>query len=61
MIHDKTKPTKCVCFPGENSDKPGHPPSLIRVFAVCSVGNYGSKLSLVDGNDSDQTALMLFT
>ena len=27
-----TKPTKCA--PSEDSDQPGHPPSLIRVFAV---------------------------
>ena len=25
--------------PSEDSDQPGHPPSLIRVFGVCSVGN----------------------
>ena len=30
--------------PSENSDKPEYPPSGIRVFAVRSVGNYGSKL-----------------
>ena len=30
--HDKTK--KMTCTPSENSDQPGHPPSLIRVFAV---------------------------
>ena len=29
---DKTK--KMVCAPSEDSDQPGHPPSLIRVFAV---------------------------
>ena len=28
-----------VCAPSENSDQPGHPPSLIRVFAVRSVGS----------------------
>ena len=27
----------------EDSDQPGHPPSLIRVCAVRSVGNYGTK------------------
>ena len=26
---------KCDCAPSEDSDQPGHPPSLIRVFAVC--------------------------
>ena len=31
--HDKTN--KMACVPTKNSDKSGHPPSLIRVFAVC--------------------------
>ena len=31
MSHLMTKPTK---WPSKNSDQPGHPPSLIRVFAV---------------------------
>ena len=30
--HDKTN--KMICVPNEESDQPGHPPSLIRVFAV---------------------------
>ena len=30
--HDKTN--KMVCAPSKDSDQPGHPPSLIRVFAV---------------------------
>ena len=30
--HDKTN--KMICAPSEDSDEPGHPPSLIRVFAV---------------------------
>ena len=34
-----TKPTKNMCAPIEGSDQPGHPPSLIRVFAVRSVGS----------------------
>ena len=33
--HDKTN----KCAPSEDSDQPGHPPSLIRIFAVCSVGS----------------------
>ena len=28
------KTNKMACAPSENSDQPGHPPSLIRVFAV---------------------------
>ena len=31
-LHDKTN--KMDCVPSEDSDQPGHPPSLIRVFAV---------------------------
>ena len=31
-MHDKTN--KTTCTPSEDSDQPGHPPSLIRVFAV---------------------------
>ena len=27
------------CAPSEESDQPGNPPSLIRVFAVCSMGS----------------------
>ena len=27
------------CAPSEDSDQPGHPPSLIRVFAVRLMGN----------------------
>ena len=28
------------CEPSQDSDQSGHPPSLIRVFAVCSMGSY---------------------
>ena len=31
-LHDKTN--KMAYAPSEDSDQPGHPPSLIRVFAV---------------------------
>ena len=34
--HDKTN--KMAFVPSEDSDQPGHPPSLIRVFAVPSMG-----------------------
>ena len=34
-----------ACAPSEDSDQPGHPPSLIRVFAVCSMGSLGPRLS----------------
>ena len=33
--HDKTN--KRACVPSEESDQNGHPPSLIRAFAVCSM------------------------
>ena len=33
--HDKIY--KMACAPSEDSDQPGHPPSLIRVFAVRSL------------------------
>ena len=35
--HDKT--IKMACVPSEDSDQPGHLPSLIRVFAVRSMGS----------------------
>ena len=35
--HDKTN--KITCAPSEDSDEPGHPPSLIRVFTVRSIGS----------------------
>ena len=30
----RDKTNKVACAPSEDSDQPGHPPSLIRVFAV---------------------------
>ena len=33
------------CAPSEDSDQPGHPPSLIRAFAVRTMGSKGPKLS----------------
>ena len=33
--HDKTY--KMACAPSKDSDQPGHPPSLIRIFAVRSM------------------------
>ena len=37
LSHDKTN--KMTCAPIEDSDQPGHSPSLIRVFTVHSVGS----------------------
>ena len=31
-LHDKTN--KMTCMPSEDTEQPGHPPSLIRAFAV---------------------------
>ena len=36
--HDK--PNKMSCAPNEDSDQPGHPPILIRVFAVPWMGSF---------------------
>ena len=41
--HDKT--SKMAWAPSEDSDHPGHSPSLIRVFVVRSMGSIGTKLS----------------
>ena len=41
--HDKAN--KMTYVPSEDSDQPGHQPSLIRVFAVRSKGSQGPKLS----------------
>ena len=38
MSRDMTKP-KSDYAPSEDSDQPGHPPSLIRVFNVRSMGS----------------------
>ena len=35
-VYDKT--SKMTCAPNEDSDQPGHSPSLVRVFTVCSIG-----------------------
>ena len=39
--------------PSEDSDEPGHPPSLIRVFAVHSMVAKGPVLLHADSEDSD--------
>ena len=35
----RDKTNKMACAPSEDSDQPGHPPSLIRVFAMRSMGS----------------------
>ena len=54
--HDKTN--KMTFVPSEDLDPPGHPPSLIRVFAVCSVGSLGPNLLQADSADSGQAGRM---
>ena len=44
LSHDMKKPTKWVCAQ-RDPDQPGHLPSLIRVFAVLSMGSLAPKLS----------------
>ena len=41
--HDKTN--KMTFVPSKDSDQPGHPHSLIRVFAVHSMGSLGPKFA----------------
>ena len=48
-----TKPTTWPLCPAKT--QPGHPPSLIRVFAVPSKDSQGPKVSSSDSEDSDQT------
>ena len=43
VSHDKTN--KMTCVPSEDLVQHGHPPSLIRVFAVRSKGSKGPNLS----------------
>ena len=37
LPHDKT--CEMACVPSKDSAQPGHPPSLIRVFTVHSMGS----------------------
>ena len=41
--HDKTN--KMTYAPNEDSDQPGHPPSMIRVFVLRSSDSQGPKTS----------------
>ena len=54
--HDKTN--KMTFVPSEDSDQPGHPPSLIRVFAVRSMGSLGPNFASGGSADLDQTGRM---
>ena len=46
------------CAPSEDSDQPGHPPSLIRVFAMCTIGAKDPNFLHAGSEDSDQTGRM---
>ena len=39
------KTNKMFCAPSKDSDQPGHPPSLITVFAVRTMGSWGPNVS----------------
>ena len=54
--HDKTN--KMACAPSEDSDQPGHPPSLIRIFAVRSWVTQNPSFLHADIEDSDQSGRM---
>ena len=56
--HDKSN--KMICAPSEDSDQPGHPHSLIRVFAVRMKKHWALNYLLsAHSEDSDQTGRML--
>ena len=54
--HDKTN--KMICALSEDSDQPGHPPSLIRVFAVGMKKPWVFSYPMSASEDSDQTGRM---
>ena len=56
-LHDKIN--KMTCAPSKDSDQPGHPPSLIRVFAVRMKKHWALNYRLSASEDSDQTGRML--
>ena len=57
MSHDMTKP-KNECAPTEDSDQPGHPLYLIRVFACAQWVAKESMCLHADSEDSDQAGRM---
>ena len=57
MSHQQNQQNECV--PSEDSDQHGHPPSLIKIFAVRSMGSYRLKVSSCGQRRlSDQTGRM---
>ena len=55
-VHDKTN--KMTCVPSEDSNQPGHPPSLTSVFTVHSLGPQGPKVSAGWTANTDQPGWM---
>ena len=53
------KKKKNECAPSEDPDQPGHPPSLIRVFAVRIKKAWTLATHWAHSEDSDQTGRML--
>ena len=54
--HDKTN--EMACAPSEDSDQPGHPTSLIKVFACALWVAKDPSFLHADSKDSDQTGRM---
>ena len=55
--HDKTN--KMACVPSEDSDQPGHPPSLISLRCEDAQADLSLRCALnADSEDSDQTGRM---
>ena len=54
----RDKTNKMACAPSEDSDQPGHPPSLIRVFAFAQWVAKDPSFLHADSEDSDQTGQM---
>ena len=52
------KTNKMVCASSEDSDQPGHPPSLIRVFACAQWVAKDPSFLHAQSKDSDQTRRM---
>ena len=50
--------SKMACAPSEDSDQPGHPPGLIRVFVVRMKKAWVPSYLLRASEDSDQTGRM---
>ena len=54
----RDKTNKMACAPSEDSDQPGHPPSLTRVFACAQWVAKDTSFLHADTEDSNQTGRM---